>query len=217
MRYTHCFWDLDGTITDSSPGITSSVRYALKRLNVDPLPAEKLLCFIGPPLLVGFSQFAGLNEEDSKKAVAYYRENYRAGAMLDCRIYDGIEELLARLQDAGIQNVLATCKPQIFAEAILKHFGLDSYFSLIAGAELDGSRDEKHQVIAYAAERLGLTDLSSCLMIGDRGSDVLGASHHGMDCAGVLWGFGSAEELSQAGAKIICENVAELSGHLLNA
>lgn len=204
MRYTHAFFDLDGTITNSAPGITHSVQYALRKMGIAPPPAKELTGFIGPALTWGFSHFFGMNDKDSKRAVEYYREYYRASGMLECEVYDGIPELLKELTDAGVICVLATSKPHVFANQILQNFGLDRYFALVSGPELDGTRGEKHEVIAYAAEKLALTDLSRVLMIGDRHHDVHGAAHHGMDCAGVLWGFGSEKELNDAGAKYLC-------------
>lgn len=215
MQYTHCFFDLDGTVVNSAPGITHSVQYALQKMGITPPPAESLTCFIGPPLSVGFSKFCGLNPEESRLAVSYYRECYRAGAMLECTVYHGIETLLQAFANAKIPCALATCKPQIFAEQILKHFGLEQYFAVIAGADLEGVRGEKHQVISLAAQQLALSDASHALMIGDREDDVLGAKRCGMDCIGALWGFGSKDELLRAGAKAVCQTPRQLQQMLL--
>lgn len=211
MKYTHCFFDLDGTVIDSSPGITQSVQYALRKSGIEPPPAEELLGFIGPALSWSFSHFFGMNETDSHRAVAYYRENYRAGGMLNCRVYDGIGPLLQQLTDAGVVCVLATCKPHCFAEQILRHFGLDRFFAFVSGPELDGTRGEKHEVIAYAMEQLALSDPSKILMIGDRASDVTDARMLGVDAAGVLWGFGSKAELTEAGAIALCESPDQIA------
>lgn len=210
MRYTHAFFDLDGTLTDSAPGITHSVQYALRKMGIEPPPAESLKGFIGPPLLWSFSHFFGMNEKESRQAVAAYREYYGAGGILENRVYDGIPALLGDLTSAGAVCVLATSKPHVYANAILAHFGLDKYFTLVSGPELDGTRNEKSEVIAYALGRMGLSDPSRVLMIGDRSHDVLGARQHGMDCAGVLWGFGTEKELRDAGAKYLCRTVADV-------
>ncbi len=216
MAYTHCFFDLDGTVVNSAPGITSSVQYALSKCGIEPPDASELLGFIGPSLMYGFSHFYNMNEEDARRAVNYYREIYSAGGMFKCEPYAGIRELLEALTSNGIVCVLATGKPHIYANQILKHWELDRYFSFVSGPELDGTRDPKHEVIAYAMENLGLTDPSKILMIGDRDNDVLGAKHHGMDCAGVLWGFGSREELLTAGAKAVYTSPMELQKAILN-
>jgi len=213
MKYTHAFFDLDGTLTDSAPGIINSVAYALRKLGIQVPPKDQLTCFIGPPLSWSFSTYFGLNEAEAQRAVDTYREYYRAGGMLENSVYDGIPALLSRLKNDGIVCVVATSKPHIFANRILEHFSLNGYFSLVSGPELDGTRGEKDKVIAYALDRLGLHDTSKVLMIGDREHDVLGAKKISMDCAGVLWGFGSEDELVRAGATYLCHtpsDVAEL-------
>ncbi|MBQ8310969.1 MAG: HAD hydrolase-like protein [Clostridia bacterium] len=202
---THCFFDLDGTITDSAPGITGSVRYALEKMNI-PIPdGLNLNCFIGPPLLYGFSAFCGLNEADAARAVELYRENYRAGGMFECHVYDGIREMLDELSRRGVTLVLATCKPHEFATKILEKFELLHYFRFVSGPEMDGTRNTKHEVIAHAMEQLGIDNPQDILMIGDRADDVIGAQKNGIGCAGVLWGFGSREELEAAGAVALPE------------
>lgn len=200
MKYRYCFFDLDGTVTDSAPGITHSVQYALKKRGIEPPPSSELLGFIGPPLVWSFSHFFGMSREESLAAVDAYREYYRAGGMLECTVYPGIPELLRTLHDAGIQCVLATCKPYVFANAILAHFDLLDSFVMVSGPEIDGTRNEKHEVIRYAMDQLAITDPSEILMIGDRDNDVLGARANGIDTYGVLWGFGSEQELMEAGA-----------------
>lgn len=210
QKYTHAFFDLDGTLTDSAEGITNSVRYALQKMGIDPPPADALTGFIGPPLAWGFSHYFGMSEEESHRAIAHYREYYKARGMLENRVYDGIPALLRSLTETGIVCVLATSKPHIYANTILAHFGLDRYFSFVSGPEFDGTRGEKHEVIAYAIERMGLTHREQILMVGDRHHDVLGAKRCGLDCAGVLWGFGSEDELRDAGARYLCKSVDEL-------
>ena len=215
MRYTHAFFDLDGTLTDSAQGIVHSVQYALRGMGIDPPPDEALTGFIGPPLLWGFSHYFGMTEEESQRAVALYREYYTAGGMLENRVYEGLPELLEALTDVGVTCVLATSKPHVYASAILRHFGLDRYFSFVSGPELDGTRDPKHEVIAYAMEHLHLTDPSKILMIGDRDNDAIGASYHGMDCVGALWGFGTQKELLDAGAIAVYDSPSALHKALL--
>lgn len=210
MRYTHIFIDMDGTVLNSAPGVTSSVAYALQKSGITPPPTEELTCFIGPPLLWSFANFYGMSEEESKKAVEYYRECYSGGEIYNCLIYDGFEELLIALNKAGVKCVLATSKPHIYANAILEKKGLSEYFCYVSGPEFDGTRDAKSEVIAYAMEQLGLTDPSKILMIGDRDHDTKGAAINGVDSVGALWGFGDAEELLSTGAKAVFETPKEL-------
>ncbi len=209
-RYQYCFWDLDGTLTNSAPGITHSVRYAMEKMG-SPLPPEQdLRCFIGPPLLYSFENYLGLSPADSQRAVDYYRECYRAGAMLECDVYDGIREVLEALTRRGIICVLATCKPHEFACRIVEHFDLAKYLAFVSGPEMDGTRNEKHEVIAYAMEKLGLSSPDAVLMVGDRRDDVIGASRCYMDCVGVEWGFGTHQELQDAGATCVIRRPEEL-------
>ena len=209
-HYQYCFWDLDGTLTDSAPGITHSVRYAMEQMG-KPVPPEKdLTCFIGPPLLYSFENYLGLSPKDSQTAVDHYRVCYRAGAMLECNVYDGVRETLEELNRRGIICVLATCKPHEFANKIIEHFDLKKYFSFVSGPEMDGTRNEKHEVIAYALENLGIPSPTSVLMVGDRRDDVVGAARCNMDCIGVEWGFGTREELVTAGAMQVISKPQEL-------
>lgn len=209
-RYQYCFWDLDGTLTDSAPGITHSVRYAMEQMGKPVPPEQDLTCFIGPPLLYSFENYLGLTPEDSQRAVDLYRVCYRAGAMLECNVYDGIRETLEALNKQGIVCVLATCKPHEFANRIIEHFDLAKYFAYVSGPEMDGTRNEKHEVIEYAMKKLGISSPDSVLMVGDRRDDVVGAKKCNMDCVGVLWGFGTREELDDAGAKAVIAKPQEL-------
>ncbi|MBQ8416974.1 MAG: HAD hydrolase-like protein [Clostridia bacterium] len=199
-RYSYCFFDLDGTITDSAPGIIHSVEYAMKKANKKIPEGLDMTLFIGPPLLYGFSVFCGLDENDTVQAVEDYREYYRAGGMFECRVYEGIRSLLKKLNATGVRCVLATCKPHEFANAILDHFDLLEEFCFVSGPEMDGTRNEKHEVIAYALEKLNIASPREVLMVGDRDSDILGAKQNAVDGVGVTWGFGTREELEAAGA-----------------
>ena len=215
MQYTHYFFDMDGTVINSAPGVTHSVSYALEKLGITPPPRDELLCFIGPPLEWSFSHFYGMDAETTQKALDFYRDCYRAGAIYECLVYDGIEVLLKRLKAAGGVCVLATSKPHEFANPILKHLGIDKYFDFVSGPEMDGTRNAKAEVIAYAIEKMGLTDKSSILMIGDREHDTLGAKAAGVDSVGVLWGFGDAEELLSTGARDVYRTPVELGDAIM--
>ncbi|MBQ9806312.1 MAG: HAD family hydrolase [Clostridia bacterium] len=210
MAYSYAFFDLDGTLTDSSAGILNSVQYALQKLGIESPPRKLLTGFIGPPLARSFSQYFQMNQQEAQHAVDTYREYYAKKGMLECTVYEGIRELLEELNRRGVSCVLATCKPHYFAKRILVHYGLDSLFSFVSGPEINGTRGEKHEVISHAMEHLDIQDPSRILMIGDRDNDVLGAKKHGIDCVGVLWGFGSAEELTEAGAKALCPTPRDL-------
>ena len=208
--YQFCFFDLDGTITDSSLGITNSVRYALGKFGITEPDRTKLYRFIGPPLTESFREFYGFSGERCQEAVRYYREYYREKGIYENRVYDGLEAVLKQLKEVGKHLVVATSKPEVFAREIIGYFHLEQYFEYVAGMELDGGRGTKAEVIEYALEACGIQDRSRVLLIGDREHDVIGASKAGIDCLGVLYGFGTREELEQAGASAIADSVEEI-------
>ena len=210
--YSTIFFDLDGTLTDPGVGITNSVAYALKKWDIEVSERSLLYPFIGPPLSDSFQQYFGFSKEDSMKAIEYYREYFRDRGIFENEVYDGVHELLTALRTEGKKIVLATSKPEGFARTILKHFDLMKYFDFVAGTSMDESRNKKGQVIAYALESLGITDRSTVVMVGDREHDVIGAKENGLDSIGVLFGYGSREELENAGATYIAELVGDIFG-----
>ena len=212
--YKYILFDLDGTLDDPFEGITKSVEHAMKKFGVD-CDRSKFGCFIGPPLAASFSKYFGLSEEDAKKAVEYYREYYRPTGIFEVSIYDGIPELLEKLQKNGCELILATSKPIVFADMILERYDLKKYFTATFGSELYGSRFKKAEVIEYAHEKLGF-DKSQAIMIGDRMHDVEGAHECGIPCIGVTFGYGDRKEHEDCGAEFIVDTVREL-GELLEA
>ena len=209
--YKHILFDLDGTLTDPAEGITNSVKYALRKAGY-PIPDEEtLLRFIGPPLDESFRKFCAMPEELSLQCISYYREYFAAGGMLENAVIPGIPELLKELRGAGYHLHLATAKPELYAVQILQHFGLYAYFECIGAATLDKSRYCKEAVVAYTLEQLGVTDKRECVLVGDRENDVQGALANGIDCIGVLFGYGSAQELLDAGAATLAQTPAQVA------
>ncbi|MGB7980533.1 MAG: HAD hydrolase-like protein [Candidatus Nanopelagicales bacterium] len=209
-------FDLDGTLTASGPGILASVRHALRALG-EPIPDEAVLAaFIGPPLLDSFTGPCGLPPARAQDAIAAYREHYSEQGQYENSVYAGVPELLGALTDAGRTVALATSKAQVYAESILAHFGLTGFFTVVVGSELDGRRTRKAEVIAEVLARLD-RPAADCVMIGDRAHDVIGALAVGMPCVGVLWGYGSAQELASAGADALVRAPADLHALLLPA
>ncbi len=208
------FLDLDGTLTDPSQGITGAVMYALERFGIHEDDPAKLYPFIGPPLYDSFMRFYDFDLPTSYKAIEYFQEYYSRQGMYENVPYPGIRELLYDWQREGRKLVLATSKPEVFAVRILERFGMADAFTLMAGGDVAETRVEKPMVIEYAMHRLGLENSQGCLMIGDRKFDVLGAAQHGMPALGVLYGFGTKDELRQAGALWLAGDVEEL-GRLL--
>ena len=210
MAYNIFLFDLDGTLTDSSLGITNSVIYALKKYGITVEDRRSLYRFIGPPLTDSFRDFYGFSEEKALEAVGFYREYYRDKGIFENRVYEGMEETLKELKNRGKRLIVATSKPEPFARRIIDHFGLAPYFEYVAGMELDGGRGTKAEVIAYALRACGIEDRSGAVMVGDREHDVAGARKEGLPCIGVLYGFGSREELEKAGAERIISRPEEL-------
>ncbi|MCL2630081.1 MAG: HAD family hydrolase [Firmicutes bacterium] len=209
------FFDLDGTLTDSQEGIYNAVIYSLKDYNV-PLPTlGDLKQFIGPPIREVYKNHYKFSSEQIEEAVAKHREYYSTKGIYENKTFEGIKELLSALKERGKTLVLATTKPEIFAENILKHFDLYKYFTLVAGVLFDGSRSDKAVLIEYALNTLKITNPATSVMVGDRKYDILGAKANGMECIGVLYGYGEKEELETAGATVIAETVGELKDYLI--
>ncbi|MDE5965955.1 MAG: HAD family hydrolase [Lachnospiraceae bacterium] len=209
--YHTILFDLDGTLTDPGPGITNSVSYALQKFGIRVTDRTRLYKFIGPPLNESFQEFLGFSVEESQRAVAYYREYYGEQGIYENQLYDGVEPLLEDLQAKGRKIVLATSKPEKFAVKILEHFHITNYFDFVAGSNMDGSRSKKAEVLTHALKHLEITDKSSVVMVGDREHDIFGAEQVGIDSIGVLYGYGSKEELRDAGATYIVNVPEEIS------
>ena len=210
MNKEYLFFDLDGTLTDPKTGITKSVQYSLKAFGIDIANPDELVPFIGPPLRDSYKNFYGLSDVDAEKAVAKYREYFSEQGIFENAVYSGIGDLLKAQAASDRTLAVATSKPTVYAEKILKHFNIDSYFTFVAGSELDGRRSDKRLVIQYALDNLNITEVSRVIMIGDREHDILGAKKLGIDSIGVLFGYGDYNELSAAGANHIVSDVKEL-------
>ena len=215
MRYHHILFDLDGTLTDPAQGICGSVMYALQKGGYPAGELSDYYRFIGPPLLESLQNHCHTTQKKARVLLEYYRERYAAVGLFENRVYPGIPELLSALHGAGAELILATSKPENFAQQILEHFELAQYFDCITGSDLSGLRDKKALVIAEALKRRSLTELADCIMVGDRLHDVLGARECGLDSVGVLYGYGSVEELEKAGATFVVDTVEDLCQFLL--
>jgi phosphoglycolate phosphatase len=207
--YDIFLFDLDGTLTESGEGIINSIRYALRSFGIEENDNEKLTSFLGPSLYDSFALHYGFTAEQSKVAVAKYREYFAEFGMWENRLYDGISDLLRDIVASGKIAAIATAKPTYFATQIVEKFGIAPYISFVSGSELDGKRSDKCESIKYALEHLDSFG-KKIVMIGDRKHDVLGALVAGVDIIGVSYGYGSCEELVAAGAEKIADNVVEL-------
>jgi phosphoglycolate phosphatase len=205
------YFDLDGTLTDPKPGITRSIQYALQKLDHPTMPTEDELTWcIGPPLRASFVRLLGA-ETSADLAVSYYRERFSDVGLYENSVYDGIGEVLTKLCASGHRLFVATSKPHVFAERIIDHFGLRDHFERVFGSELDGTRVDKSHLLEYALKQASV-DPARTLMIGDRSHDMVGAKNNGMKGIGVLYGYGTRDELLDAGAHHVCATPGAILG-----
>jgi phosphoglycolate phosphatase len=209
--YEIILFDLDGTLTDPKVGITSSIQYALRKMDIVEDDIEKLTPFIGPPLLESFKEFYQMSDVEAKQAIVYYRDRFAVTGLYENQVYLGMEELLANLHNQGKLLIVATSKPTEFSVKILEHFNLFQYFTAIIGSNLDGTRTDKGDVIEFALTNKNLAERSKIVMVGDRKYDVIGAKRNGIDAIAVTYGYGSYDELAAAEPNYIVSSVEELS------
>ena len=210
-------FDLDGTLTDSGEGITRCVQYALrKEFDIQVENLHDLDCFVGPPLKEQFMSYANLSEEEAERAIRAYRERYRTRGIYENRLYDGIVPLLDSLVREGMVLALSSSKPTEFCREILRYFGIEQYFRVIVGSEMDGARTRKADVVNEALNQLGMSGLRRyAVLVGDRKYDVEGAKETGISSIGVTFGYGSREELEHAWPDCIVDNAEELRNVLI--
>ncbi|WP_319378427.1 HAD hydrolase-like protein [uncultured Methanocorpusculum sp.] len=208
--YTNIVFDLDGTLTDPAVGIINSFIYAMEKCGITVPDRSEMLKLIGPSPVQSFQELYGLSHEEATTAVRYYREFYRTKGIFESGVFPGIEDLLKSLQEEGKTLMVATAKVEQFAETVLKHFGIAQYFTCIAGSNLANTITHKSEIIKAAMERCSITDLEHTVLVGDRMHDILGAKDAGIDSIGILYGYGTREELENAGADLIAESVLDL-------
>lgn len=213
---TYLLFDLDGTLTNPQEGITKCVQHALRAFGIEEPDLEKLIPFIGPPLIQSFMEFYNMSEGDARKAVSVYRERFSTVGLFENFPYPGIADMLAELKAQGKILAVASSKPTIYVRRILEKFELAPYFNVIEGSNLDGTRVDKKEVIAEVLSQLDNPSADDLLMIGDRKFDVIGAREMGFGCVGVRFGFAAPDELEQSGAVYIADTVRDLHRYLIN-
>lgn len=207
MKYI--LFDLDGTLTDPFIGITKSVSYALKSMNITPPPLEQLKPFIGPPLDDSFIKYYGMNNNEAIEAINKFREYFNKTGKFENKVYPQIDWLLDTLNKEGYTLYVCTSKPVVFAREIIQHFNLSLYFKEIYGSEFDGTRKAKKDVIAYCLNKENIS-YSDCIMIGDRLHDIVGAHDNGIKCIGVLYGYGNLKEFREYHCDYVVNDLYEL-------
>lgn len=219
--YKYLLFDLDGTLTDPCEGITKCAQYALHKAGIKEQNMEKLKLFIGPPLLDSFMNMYGMSEAEGKIAIADYRERFAPIGVFENEIYPGVKETLAELKAAGRILAVASSKAIPFIHQILEHFAITSYFDVVMGSELDGTRSTKEEVVEETLRQLDLLGQSAefrhdnIVMIGDRKFDIEGAKAYQLASIGVMYGYAPAGELEAAGAEYLVDSVAQLQALLL--
>ena len=194
------FFDLDGTLTDSKPGITRCIRHALNALGQEAPHADELGWCVGPPLKASFARLLGSEDPELLEcALALYRERFGSIGMFENALYPDVPETLRELQAAGFRQIIVTAKPHVYARRIAEHFELMGPIETVYGSELDGTRGDKGELIAHVLQRESIAP-AEALMIGDREHDMLGAARCGVKAIGATWGYGGADELSRHGA-----------------
>ena len=209
-KYDILMFDLDGTLTDSGPGIVKSFEYTINIIKGEGFYTGDYRVFVGPPLEDSFSVILGFSEEETAKAVSTYRDYYfNKGGIYDNSVYPDIESTLAKLKELGKTLVVATSKNMKATDIVLEHFDLKKYFYFVASSNF-ADRHTKSDVINYALSQFECVDKEKVLMIGDRNQDINAANQIGIDSVGVLWGYGDRGELETAGATYIIEKPADL-------
>lgn len=214
-QYQTILFDLDGTLSDPKVGITRSVQYALAKFGIVEDDLDRLEPFIGPPLAESFARFYGFNDGQVEQAIEFYRERFREKGMYENELFPQIPPLLERLKAQGKKLFVATSKPTVFSEEILRYFQIDAYFEQIVGSNLDGTRVAKTEIIAHIIAENPHLVKSEMIMIGDRKHDIIGAQNTGIDSIGVLYGYGSPEEMDAIKPTYVAEDVAAVGTILL--
>lgn len=213
--YRTILFDLDGTLSDSQEGILQCLRYSLAQMGLEEKDAERLRRCIGPSLTQTYRTLYGMSDADAARALEFYRDCFERQGIEQTALFDGVDALLSALRKRGKTLVLATAKPTLHARRILARNQIEQHFAFVAGSNLDGTREEKSEVIAYALAALPEAARASAVMVGDRRHDVEGARENGLASIGVAYGYGGRTELADAGADLVVHSVAELRAALL--
>jgi phosphoglycolate phosphatase len=208
-QFTHIIFDLDGTLTDNTRGISNSVKYALKQMHIDSYSEELLQQFIGPPLQWGFSNLFGLNEQNTKLAVEYFREYYGENGWHENEPYEGVFEMMAELDRLGKKMYIATSKLEKYALKIIHHFEFDKYIIQLKGIDY-GGKQSKSDLISDLIQMHRIIPSENVVMIGDTVFDIEGGKENGLSTIAVGYGFGKREELEKSNPDYFAEDVDEL-------
>jgi phosphoglycolate phosphatase len=214
-RIRNILFDLDGTLTDPAEGIVRCIQYSLATLNLSCPSSTELTSYIGPPLRQCFTAICNSSDKVLiERAISLYRERFSTIGLFENTVYADVPQMLAELQSMSYRLFVATSKPKVYAEKILQHFSLERYFVEIHGNELDGRLDDKAELIRELLERHRLLS-NETVMVGDRKHDVIAAKRNAVSSLGVTYGYGSKEELIEAGVELFCHNPLEIVSQIM--
>ena len=209
-EYKYYLFDFDGTLCDTTEGIFNSVIYSLKCFGIEETDMEKLRFFVGPPLFESYKTLYGVSDDDAKYLIEKYRERYRLKAAEESAIYEGIRDMLVSLKARGKKIAIASSKPEIFVKEISDYHNITQYYDFISAEKLSNNHSSKEQLISTCLDFFGNPPKEDVLMIGDRFYDIDGAKAVGIDSAGAIYGFGTEDELRNAGATYILKSPDEI-------
>ncbi len=216
-KYDYILFDLDGTLSESAPGIKLSIEHSLAELGLPCPELSDYSLYIGPPLLDTFRGLCSVPEELVQQAMELYRRYYDDVGVLNNRLYDGVIELIGSLRSAGCRTAICTSKNEPVAEKVADHLCLTDRIDAICGSTLDGSRRAKGDIIPYALETLGCTDKSRAVMVGDTHFDASGAVAAGVDFIGVTYGYGTRESMAAVGATMFADRAGDVGGFIITS
>ena len=208
--YDIYIFDFDGTLCDTTEGIFNSVIYSLECFGIKEADLEKLRFFVGPPLFESYQKLYSVSDDDAKWLIEKYRERYRVKAAEESQLYDGVTEMLRKLKAKGKKIAIASSKPQYFVDEISKHHDIYKYYDFVSAESFQNNHSSKEELINACLDYFGNPEKSTVLMTGDRFYDIDGANAVGIDSAGAVFGFGTIEELTNAGATYILNKPEDL-------
>ncbi len=213
--YQYIIFDLDGTLIKSEEGLYDSITYALEKSGVDPGDRKDMKRMIGPVLWESFQKFYNMSAEEADRANAYFVEAYDKEGLYNVSVYEGVEEMLVTLRNAGRILLVVTAKPRDMAERVLNHTGIDRYFQAVIGPAREDKKTDKGSLLRKALRFLAKTGTDrfqkeQTVMVGDRMFDIQGAAETGLRSIGVLYGYGDRQELIHAGATYLADTPADV-------